>query len=58
MVIHLTLEQLEYSQTFEERTLWDSGLVSRSQTHPTASEGKGLETCHTTTRSSTTGCLV
>ena len=32
-------------------------LVSRSQTHPTASEGKGLGTSHTTTCSSTTGCL-
>ena len=27
-------------------------LVSRSQTHPTASEGKGLGTCNTTTCSS------
>ena len=27
-------------------------VVSRSQTHPTASEGKGLGTCYTTTCSS------
>ena len=27
-------------------------VVSRSQTHPTASDGKGLGTCYTTTCSS------